>query len=118
MPRNFDFIKKYVTKQKKPLKPKVNLRSTRDRRLIIREGAIQRKQVIIIYKKITTGEVKRYLICPMSYRYRKLKSGIKKVLFAEDMQGRQLKNFVMKNIRQAILTDRKYVKINYPIEID
>lgn len=119
MPRNFDFINKNKNKStKKPMKPKPDLKATRDYRLIIRQGAIDRKQVIISYKKITTGEVKRYTICPMSYRYRRLKKGMRKVLFAMDVSEKQLKMFVINSIRQAIPTKKNYIRISFPIEID
>lgn len=117
-----DRIKKFIdlhknTSTKKPQKPKVNLRSSRDYRLIIRQGALEKKQVVIIYKKITTGEVKRYTVCPLSYRYRKLKAGLRKVLFCIDVDEKQLKMYVIKNIRQATMTSKKYISISFPIEI-
>lgn len=115
--KNLEFIKKNIDKAKKPFKPKIDLNKIRDYRLVIREGAIRRVQIVIIYKKITTGEVKRYTVCPMSYRYRKLRVGLRKVLFARDVPDSHLKNFVMKNIRSATLTNKKYVTIGYPIEI-
>ena len=118
MPRNINFIKNNLNKAlKKPMLKKTNLRATRDFRLIVRNGAITKTQVSIIYKKVTTGQVKRYEVCPMSYRYRRLRSGVRKVLFAMDSKEKQLKMFVLKNVRQAMPTTKKYIPIKYPIEI-
>lgn len=116
------FIKKNLGKPKLPPKATVDvseLSKTRDYRLIVREAAVRRVQCVLLYRKITTGEVKRYTVCPMSYRYRKLRSGLRKVLFLKDVgDKRQLKMFVLRNIKQAILTAKPYIKLDYPVEIN
>lgn len=85
----------------------------RNKRIAIREGALRRVAVIITYKKITTGEVKKYFINPYSYRTKKLSVGYRKVLFAHDRKDergrRGIKNFVLKNIKNVALTDSRYV---------
>lgn len=89
----------------------------RDFRLIIREGAIHKKQVLITYKK-ADGRINEYTICPISYRFRRLRNGFKKVLFVIDSNDGQLKNFVYGNIKKVTLTDKPYVHFPYHIEIN
>jgi hypothetical protein len=73
-------------------------------------------QVILTYKKETTGEtVKRICAC-YSYRYRRLKRGIRKLLFAWDMEDQRIKGFVVNNIRNVAILDRKFVP-RWPIEL-
>lgn len=80
----------------------------RNTRLAIREAALRNVQIVMTYKKITTGEVKQYVVCPYSYRYRRLKKGRKKLLFAWDMEDKHIKGFVVGNIRKVAITDRKF----------
>ncbi len=115
--KHVEFIKKFIDKLKKPFKPPVDLNKLRDTRLLIRIGAVRRVQIVIIYKKITTGEIKRYTVAPLSYRYRRLRVGIRKVLFAKDMQESKLKMFVLKNIRTVSITNKKYSSPIFPVEI-
>jgi len=88
----------------------------RNKNLTIREAALRGVQVILTYKKETTGETKRYVVAVYSYRYRRLKSGYRKMLFAYDMKEKHIKGFVLKNVRRVALTDRKYRPI-WPVEI-
>ena len=92
------------------------LYALRNTRMAIREAALRLVQVIITYRKETTGETKKYVVCTYSYRYRRLKSGLKKMLFAYDMQDKHIKGFVLGNIRKVALTDRKF-RPRWPVEI-
>ena len=78
-------------------------------------AANELKQVMIIYKKETTGEVKRYRVAPYSYRYRRLKVGIRKMFFAYDMSDKHIKGFVLKNIRTVEILSRKF-RPKWPVE--
>lgn len=118
-----DFVKSVQLKapKRKPLKVKKPLSGTlfakRNTRLAIRQGALRGVTVVILYKKVTTGQVKRYQIIPISYRYRKLKQGRRKVLFAQDFRDdKKIKYFLLKSIYKVALTDRK-VKANWKVQI-
>jgi hypothetical protein len=89
----------------------------RNKRLAIREAALRRVQLIITYKKTTTGEVGKYIVAPYSWRYRRLKIGLRKMLFAYDMKDKHIKGFAVEAIRNAVITDRKYKPL-WKIEID
>jgi len=54
----------------------------RNKRLAIREGALRNTQIIITYTKTTTGETKKYVVAPYSYKFRRLKVGLRKMLYA------------------------------------
>lgn len=119
-----EFIKKQEAKavRRKPIKTRpVKIRGTlyalRNKRLAIREGALRKRQIIISYVKTTTGELKKYIVAPMSWRYRKLKVGMRKMLYAQDVKERHVKSFALKNIRNVAITDRKFPVLQYPIEI-
>lgn len=108
-------------KKRKPVKTKVKVTGTlfaqRNKRIAIREAALRGVSLVVLYKKVTTGEVKRYEVLPISWRYRKTKAGMRKVIFLQDIRDkRQLKYFVLKNIVKAALTDRK-AKPDWPVEI-
>lgn len=92
------------------------LYALRNTRMAIREGALRMVQIILQYQKETTGEMKKYIVCPYSYRYRRLKKGMKKLLFAYDMDDRHIKGFVIGNIKKVALTDRKFRPM-WPVEI-
>ena len=88
----------------------------RNTRLSIREAALRLVQIVITYTKITTGETKQYIVCPYSWRYRRLKSGLKKLLFAWDMEDKHIKGFVLRNIKKVAISDRGFSP-RWPIEI-
>jgi predicted DNA-binding transcriptional regulator YafY len=98
--------------RRKPAKtlvqPKGTLFAIRNKRISVREGALRRVQIIITYTKETTNETKKYVVAPYSYRYRRLKSGRRKMLFAWDMDDQHIKGFVINNIRNVALTDKKF----------
>lgn len=92
------------------------LYALRNTRMAIREAALRRVQIIITYLKITTGETKKYVVCPYSYRYRRLRVGWRRLLFAYDVDDRHIKGFVIGNVRKVAITDRKFRPM-WPVEI-
>ena len=92
------------------------LYALRNTRMAIREGALRMVQIIITYLKETTGETNKYIVCPYSYRYRRLKKGMRKMLYAYDIEDRHIKGFVIGNIKKVALTDRRFRPI-WKIEI-
>lgn len=98
-------------------KPKSGtLFAIRNKRLAIREAALRLVQIVITYRKTTTNETKKYIVFPYSYRFRRLKVGRRKMLFAYDMKERHIKGFAMRNIRNVAITDRKH-RPKWPVEI-
>lgn len=93
------------------------LYAIRNKRIAIREGALRLVQIVLSYTKETTGETKKYIVAPYSWRYRRLKSGLRKMLFAWDMEDNRIKSFVLNNIRNVALTERKYVP-RFVVEIN
>ena len=117
-----EFIKEQVKmapkrKPKKVGKPPAygTLYALRNKNLAIREAALRRVQIILTYTKITTGETKQYIVFPYSLRYRKLRIGVRKMLFAWDMEDNHIKGFVLANIRKVVITNRK-VRPKFPVE--
>lgn len=107
--------------KRKPVRTKAKITGTmfakRNSRVAIRQSALRGVSVVILYKKVTTGQVKRYEAICLSYRYRRTKRGLRKVLFLQDVRDeKQVKYFVMRNIIKVALTDRK-VQPDWPIEI-
>jgi predicted DNA-binding transcriptional regulator YafY len=99
------------------LKPKTGtLFAIRNKRLAIREAALRNAEIVITYRKTTTGETKKYIVAPYSYRYKRLKVGLRKMLFAYDMKDRHIKGFAIRNIRNVAITDRKF-RPKWPVEI-
>jgi len=92
------------------------LYALRNTRMSIREGALRLVQVILTYQKETSGEVKKYIVAPYSYRYRRLKGGLRKMLYAYDMEDKHIKGFVIGNVKRVALTDRKFRPM-WPVEI-
>jgi hypothetical protein len=92
------------------------LYALRNTRMAIREGALRMVQIILTYRKETNGETKKYVVCPYSYRYRRLKKGLKKLLFAYDIEDKHIKGFIVGNIKKVALTDKRF-KPRWPVEI-
>jgi hypothetical protein len=89
----------------------------RNKRLAIQEAALRLVQVVLTYRKTTgSGETKKYIVAPYSYRYRRTHQGRRKMLFAFDMDAKHIKGFVLRNVRKVALTDRKFVPI-WTVEI-
>lgn len=120
--RREDFIQKMEQKarRRKPTRTRAKITRTmfaiRNKRVAIREGALRRSEIIITYVKITTGERKKYVVAPYSYRYKRLKVGRRKMLYAYDMKDKRIKGFSIRNIKNVALTDRKY-RPKWKIEI-
>jgi hypothetical protein len=89
---------------------------TRDIKVLIGQAATRLLQIEMTYKKETTGEVKKYRVAPYSYRYRHLRTGIRKMFFAYDMDDRHIKGFVLRNIRKVDILKRRYSP-KWPVEI-
>lgn len=107
--------------RRKPVRTKAEYSGTlfakRNFRIVIREAALRSVSMIVLYKKVTTGEVKRYEVIPLSYRYRKTKAGWRKVLFLQDYRDkRQVKYFVLRNIIRCAMTNRR-VRAGWEVEI-
>ena len=117
------FVRKVQQKapKRKPVRTKKPLTGTlfakRNKRLAIRQAALRGVTIVVLYKKITTGQLNRYQVIPLSYRYRKLKMGRRKVLFVQDYRdGKKTKYFLLKNIYKVAITDRK-VKASWEVQI-
>ncbi len=112
--------KRKPVRAERPEKATGTLWAIRNKRLTIREGALRQVAILVTYRKVTTGEVKKYEVIPVSYRYRRLKVGYRKVLYCYDKnEQRQLKSFVLVNVMNVALTDRKFrPDPAYPIEIE
>jgi len=99
------------------LKPKTGtLFAIRNKRVSIREAALRYSQIAITYTKTTTNETKKYVVAPYSYRYRRLKIGMRKMLYAYDMKDKHIKGFALRNIRNVVITDRKF-RPKWPVEL-
>lgn len=102
------------------------LMAKRNFRLTIREAAARRAMVAILYTKLTTGDTLEYLVEPYSYRYRRLRIGVRKVFFAYkvgDVKNRTLppreqglRMFYLRNIQAVKILHRKY-KPRWKVEI-
>jgi len=108
---------------KLPLKPLVKSRYRGkklplaiDVRVTLRDAALQKKLVEITYKKTTTGEVKTYKLEPYSFRYIRMKVGVRKSLFAFDVNEKRIKSFSMRDIKKIEMLPNKFVP-RWPIEI-
>ena len=88
----------------------------RNKRLAVREAALRNVQVIITYRKVTTGETKKYVVAPYEWKYRRLKVGFRKMLYAYDMKDKHIKSFAWRNVRKVAITDRKF-KPKWPVQI-
>jgi predicted DNA-binding transcriptional regulator YafY len=55
----------------------------RNKRLAIREAALRRAQVVLTYRKVTTGETKKYVVAPYEWKYLRLKAGSRKLSAAK-----------------------------------
>jgi len=106
---------------RKPFKVKRDILGTlsakRNSRIAIREAALRGVTMIILYRREQNGQVKRYEVVPLSYRFRRLKAGLRKVLFCQDINEKgQVKFFLMRNIFKVALTKKKS-KPKWPVEI-
>lgn len=118
-----NILKEYSSlKNKLPLKPQlmgkdmpmlprgVMIRAT------IRDCAVTKRVMKILYKKTTTNETKRYEVEPYSFTYVKQGGGLKKALYAWDIEENKIKYFVVKYILKAEMTHLPY-ECRFPIKI-
>lgn len=99
------FIKNIKKKNIKKLpmqnNKKNNVFKRNEIRMAIRKAAKGKNQIEIVYTKTTTNETKTYKVAPYSYRYKKLKIGRRKMLFAYDMKEKSIKMFSIRNVKQV-----------------
>ena len=89
------------------------LLAKRNRNIAIIEATARETYVVIEYVKITTNEFTSYKIIPMDWKFRELKMGRKKVLYAQDMNDRfQIKSFVHTNIQRVMIGRKKVHPVN------
>lgn len=102
------------------------LLAKRNFRLTIKEASGRRSMIAMLYTKLTTGDTLEYHLEPYSYRYRRLRMGIRKVFFAfkvGDLKNRTLplkeqgiRMFYLANIHGVKILHRKY-KPRWKVEI-
>jgi len=80
----------------------------RNTRLAIREAALRHVQIVMTYTKTTDGTTNKYIVEPYSYRYRRLRAGLRKLLFAHDVEDGHIKGFVIGSIKKVALTDKRF----------
>lgn len=144
-----EFYKKYKSEsqnyspKKVKLPPHTTMFNQANVLLAIREAAKRRVQIRFLYRRVSypIGSIEYYQVSPMSYRYRKLKVGVRKVLYAWDEEklkyqmlrktrfpklykgNRRLhgttKSFVLRNILNCCITEEPYSKWckRYRVEI-
>lgn len=87
------------------------LMAKRNRRLAIIEGGRAKRKIYVRYKKLS-GETKLYFLEPYSLRYRKLKDGWRKVLYAYhfDKSKRKgtIKMFVLEGVLNVRVTNHRF----------
>ena len=119
-----DFIREQYEKapKRKAVRTKASkgkrgtLFAKRNKNLAIREAALRKSQMVITYKKTTTGETKEYVVAPYEFAFKRLKVGSRKILWAYDMKDKRIKNFATRNILKVAITDRKFTP-KWPIKI-
>lgn len=131
MPRNVNkkikemqksFFKKKREKRrgKVPLKRKpvkiTKIIKRRSKRLTIVEAADKRLLIKLKYVKLTTGEIKEYILEPYEYKYKRITVGLRKLLYAYDIKAKHIKNFLVRNIKKVEILNKKYRK-RWPIKI-
>jgi len=129
MKKSFEEFLKGVDRKARTRKPvrtdargmRGTLAAKRNWRIAIREAALRSVTCVILYRKTTTNEVKRYEVIPTEYAYKRMKGGMmRKVLWVQDCRDerdkRQIKQFVCRNILKVAIAGRK-LKSRWPIKI-
>ena len=94
------------------------LLAKRNRSIAIMEAVARNTYVVIEYVKITTNELKTYKIIPLEWKFRELKVGRRKVLYAQDMNEQfRTKSFVHVNIQRVMIGRKKELSVKYPQKI-
>ena len=88
----------------------------KNRNLALLEAALREVLIIINYTKITTGETKKYVVEPYEWKFRMLKSGFRKMLWAYDVEEQRIKSFVNVNIQNVTITDKDF-QPQWPVKI-
>ena len=74
------------------------------------ESVVRNTYIVIDYVKITTNELNQYKVIPLEWKFRDLKVGRRKVLYAQDMnEGYKTKSFVHINIQRVMIGRQKAV---------
>ena len=108
--------------KRKPTRTRADVRGTlsakRNFRVAIREAALRGVTCVILYRKVTTGEIKRYEVIPTEYAYKRMAGNrLRKILWAQDVRDdKRTKSFYLRNIAKAVLTDRR-LRSKWPIKI-
>lgn len=119
-----EFYRKFGDSKNRPrFAPKPSrgtLMAQRNKRVAISEGAMRRRKVVFRYRK-RSGQIKLYKVEPYSYRFRKLKEGIRKVLFAyhhdpANKRNRSIKSFVLRDIKNVKITGEPF-RPRYKVEM-
>lgn len=108
-------------KGKLPLKPSIKkstsgLSNSSKIRRNIRNSAGTKTLLWITYTKTTDGTTHSYLVEPYSFRYRRIKVGIRKMLYGFDVEDGHIKSFALRNIKSATNTKQKY-RPKFKVEI-
>lgn len=107
---------------RKPVRTRADIKGTlaakRNFRIAIREAALRGVTCVILYRKTTANEVKRYEVIPTEYAYKRMKGGLlRKILWVQDVRDdKRTKSLYLRNILKAVLTDRR-LKSKWPIKI-
>jgi hypothetical protein len=113
-----ELLRKQVIQNKAPLRPPSDtVLKRRTNRMKIQEAATVRRIINITYRKTTTREVKNYDIEPYSYRYRRLKVGLRKMLYGYDVKDKTIKGFSVREIRKTVITNKKY-RARWKVELE
>lgn len=89
------------------------LLAKRNRNIAIIEAVARETYIIIEYVKITTNEFSAYKVIPLEWKFRDLKIGRRKVLYAQDMNDRfKTKSFVHINIQRVMIGRKKEIPAN------
>lgn len=75
---------------------------------VVRWAASRNFKVQIRYMRLQDGIVKNYRVEPYSFRYRKTRDGVRKMLFAHHGVHRRIHGFVLSNILSIKVLNEKY----------
>ena len=114
MAKIFDVITGALSRRQVPvvqdgrIRPRIRAKDVIGRRfgkrealIAIRWAAKRRYKVRIKYTRIQDGMTKTYVIEPYSFRYRRTRDGVRKMLFAYHGVHRRIHGFVTRNILSA-----------------
>jgi predicted DNA-binding transcriptional regulator YafY len=96
--------------------PMGRLFSARKKKIGILDGAQNEVWIIITYQKTTTGEVNDYKVAPYEYKFRWLRIGLRKMLYAYDEKDGHIKSFALRHIRKVVVTSDRFTA-KWPIKI-